>query len=249
MSALLKTVTFNGLQQKSFLSGRGANHELFYHVTSKWDIPEKGTFSTVGTCSGIDHCVYLKTSKDGSSPDRLDFDGSRDSFLKFDRILFKDLGSPLCLYRLGCTFPSAVHVEQTDKSAWWSALTHRATGKFFGFLDIKGRVALRIRSEEVFLNQYKRKTGDRKSVWRAMDGLKEQQSKEKVQEPYLDTLPQELVDSLSAPETGDPALLEELSKFVEDNRVFKENMLALLNYLASDQCVHGYDDLVAGYEA
>ncbi|KAF9294861.1 hypothetical protein BGZ74_011069 [Mortierella antarctica] len=197
MSALLKTLTFNGLQQKSFLSGRGANHELFYHITSKWDIPEEGTFSTVGTCSGIDHCVYLKTSKDGSSPDRLDFDSSRDSFQKFDRIL----------------------------------------------------VALRIRSEEVFLNQYKHKTGDRESVWRAMDGLKEQQSKEKVQEPYLDTLPQELVDSLSAPETGDPALLEELSKFVEDNRVFKEDMLALLNYLASDQCVHGYDDLVAGYEA
>ncbi|KAF9322001.1 hypothetical protein BG006_002499 [Podila minutissima] len=211
--------------------------------------PKEGTFSTIGTCSGIDHCVYLKTSKDGSSPDRLSFDGGLFSFQKYKRILFQDLGSPLCLYRLGRTFPSAVHVEQTDKSAWWSALTHRATGKFFGFDDIKGRVALRIRNEEVFLNQYKRKNGDCKSVWRAMDGLKERQSYDKVEEPYSDTLPQEMVDSLSAPETGDPALLEELSKFVQDNRVFKEDMLALLNYLASDQCVHGYDDLVAGYEA
>ncbi|KAG0338741.1 hypothetical protein BG000_003463 [Podila horticola] len=248
MSALLKTLTFNALQSKSILSNRGANYELSYYVKSKWDIPEEGTFSTVGTCSGIDHCVYLKTSKDGSSPDRLVFDGNRHSF-QYDKTLFKDLGSPLCLYRLGCTFPSAVHVEQTDKSAWWSALTHRATGKFFGFDDIKGGVALRIRSEEVFLRHYTRKNGDRKSVWRAMDGLKEPQSQENVEEPYLDTLPQEMVDSLSAPTMGDPALLEELSKFVEDNKVFKEDMLALLNYLASDQCVHGYDDLVAGYEA
>ncbi|KAF9308494.1 hypothetical protein BG003_011034 [Podila horticola] len=234
MAALLKTLTFNALQSKSILSNRGANYELSYYVKSKWDIPEEGTFSTVGTCSGIDHCVYLKTSKDSSSPDRLVFDGSRHSF-QYDKTLFKDLGSPLCLYRLGCTFPSAVHVEQTDKSAWWSALTHRATGKFFGFDDIKGRVALRIRSEEVFLRYYTRKNGDRKSVWRAMDGLNKQQSLETVEEPYLDTLPQELVDSLSAPKTGDPALLEELSKFVEDNKVFKEDMLALLNYLASDQ--------------
>ncbi|KAF9130590.1 hypothetical protein BG015_003985, partial [Linnemannia schmuckeri] len=244
MSALLKTLTFNALQQKPILSRYCANHELSYYVKSKWDIPEEGTFSTVGTCSGIDNCVYLKVSKDGSSPDQLVFNGCRD-ILRYDRILFRDLGSPLCLYRLGCTFPSAVHVEQTDKSAWWSALTHRATGNFFGFADIKGGVALRIRSEEVFLSQYKRKNGDRMSVWRAMEGLKEQQSKENINEPYMDTLPQEMVDSLSAPEMGDPALLEELRKFVEDNRGFKEDMLALLNYLASDQCVHGYDDLVA----
>lgn len=79
-----------------------------------------------------------------------------------------------------------------------------------------------------------------------MKGLKEQNFHE---EGYLDTMPQELVDCLSAPETGDPALLEELSKFVEENRVFREDMLVLLNYLASDQCVHGYDSLVAGYEA
>jgi hypothetical protein len=92
-------------------------------------------------------------------------------------------------------------------------------------------------------------SGDRKGIWRAFGGLKEQQSKESVKEAYLDTLPQEMVDSLSAPETGDLALLKELRKFVEDNRVFKEDMLTLLNYLASDQCVHGYDDLVAGHEA
>ncbi|KAG0041881.1 hypothetical protein BGZ83_001197, partial [Gryganskiella cystojenkinii] len=122
-----------------------------------------------------------------------------------------------------------------------------ATGKYFGFADMKGRVALRIRSEEVYLRDYIRKNGD--GVWRTMHELKEQQSKENIKEAYLDTLPQELVDSLSAPETGDPILLEELNKFVEDNRIFKEDMLALLNYLASDQCVHGYDDLVAGYEA
>ncbi|KAG0271268.1 hypothetical protein BGZ95_000932 [Linnemannia exigua] len=228
--------------------GHCANHELSNHVISKWDIPEEGTFSTAGTCSGIDYCVYLKISEDGSSPDRLHFEGNCDS-LQYDRIFFSNLGSPLCLYRLGCTFPSAVHIEPSGKSAWWSALTHKATGKFFGFSDIKGRVALRIRSKEVFLNLYMPKNGDLKSVWLAMRGLKEQQSMDSVREPYLDTLPQELVDNLSAPETGNPALLEELSKFVEDNRVFKEDMLALLNYLASDQCVHGYDDLVAGYEA
>ncbi|KAF9086231.1 hypothetical protein BGX29_001503 [Mortierella sp. GBA35] len=221
MSALLNTLTFNALQQKSIPSRHCANHELSYHVISKWDIPEEGTFSAAGTCGGIDNCIYLKTSMDGSSPDRLVFDGNRDSF-QYDRTLFRDLGSPLCLYRLDCTFPSAVHVEQTDKSAWWSALTHRATGKFFGFADFKGGVALRIRKEEVFLSQYRRENGHHMS---------------------------ELVDSLSAPETGEPALLEELSKFVEDNRVFKEDMLELLNYLASDQCVYGYDNLVAGYEA
>ena len=101
----------------------------------------------------------------------------------------------------------------------------------------------------MFLKQYVRKNGARESVWQAVVGLKEHRSKENAEEPYLDTLPQEMVNNLSAPETGDLALLEELSKFVEDNRVFKEDMLELLNYLASDQCVHGYDNLVAGYEA
>ncbi|KAF9547425.1 hypothetical protein EC957_008435 [Mortierella hygrophila] len=112
-----------------------------------------------------------------------------------------------------------------------------------------GGVALWVRMQEAYLSSYVRKNGDHESVWRVMSGLKEQQSKEVVEEPYSDTLPQELVDRLSAPETGDPGLLEELIKFVEDNRVFKEDMLALLNYLASDQCVHGYCNLVAGYEA
>ncbi|KAK3808838.1 MAG: hypothetical protein JOS17DRAFT_545907 [Linnemannia elongata] len=248
MSALLKTLTFNTLQKKPILSRHCANHELLSYVLSKWHIPEKDTFSTTGTCSGIDYCVYLKTSKDGSSPNRLVFDGNLDNS-HYDETLFRHLGSPLCLYRLGCTFPSAVYVEQTDKSAWWSALTHKATGNFFGFDDIKGRVALRIRYEEVFMSQYVRKNGDRESVWRAMGGLKEHPSYKIVKEAYVDTLPQEMIDSLSAPETGDPALLEELREFVKDNRVFKEDMLELLNYLASDQCAHGYDDLVAGYGA
>jgi len=68
-------------------------------------------------------------------------------------------------------------------------------------------------------------------------------------EPYLETLPQEWARPFSAPQTGDPELLEEMTKFAEDNKVFKQDMMELLNYLASDQCVHGYDDLVAGYEA
>ncbi|KAG0376046.1 hypothetical protein BGX24_008353 [Mortierella sp. AD032] len=205
MSALLKTLTFNALQKEPILSAHCANHEFSRH-----------------------------TSKDGSSPDRLVFDGSRELFHYDNKILFKDLGSPLCLYRVGCTFPSAAHVEQTDKSAWWSALTHKATGNFFGFADIKGRIALRIRGEEVFLFQYRCTDGDRKSLWRATDGMKEQQSHNKANEPYLDALPQEMIGSLSAPETGDPALLEKLNKFVENNRIFKEDMLELLNYLASD---------------
>ncbi|KAF9935516.1 hypothetical protein BGZ67_003374 [Mortierella alpina] len=249
MSALLKTLTFNALQKKPMLSSRGANHELARHVLSKWDTPDLHTFSPLGTCSGINQFVYLKTSKDGSSPGQLVFDCSRDSIYYFDKTLFSDLGSPLCLYRLGCTLPSAVRIEKTDKSAWWSALTHRASGKFFGFADIKGSVALRIRGEEVYLREYRRKNGDRRSVWDAMDRLEEQQSKDNLEKPYLDALPQELVDNLSAPAMGDPALLEELSKFVEGNRVFKEDMIELLSYLASDQCAHGYDDLVAGYVA
>ncbi|KAG9065575.1 hypothetical protein KI688_001864 [Linnemannia hyalina] len=112
-----------------------------------------------------------------------------------------------------------------------------------------GGVALWVRMQEAHLSKYVRKNGDCESVWRVMRGLKEQKTNEVVEEPYSDILPQELVDRLSAPETGDPALLEELSKLVEDNRVFKEDMLALLNYLASDQCVHGYCNLVASYEA
>ncbi|KAF9537208.1 hypothetical protein EC957_008669, partial [Mortierella hygrophila] len=241
MSALLDTLTFNALQKKSIPSRHCANHEFFDHVTSKWHIPEEGTFSTIGTCSGIDNCVYLKTSKDDSSPDRLVFDGNRDSF-QYDRTLFRDLGSPLCLYRLGCTFPSAVHIEQTDKSSWWLALIHRATGKLYGIDDIKGRVALRIRYEEVILSQYIPEGGDRRKVWRAT----EQQSYKDVKWAYLETLSQEMIDRLSTPETEDAALLEELSNFVEDNRVFKGDMLGLLSYLASDKCANGYDDLVAG---
>ncbi|KAF9107615.1 hypothetical protein BGX30_008729, partial [Mortierella sp. GBA39] len=71
MSALLETLTFNALQKKYVLSRHCANHELLDHITSKWHIPEEGTFSKAGTCSGIDGCVYLETSKDDSSPDRL----------------------------------------------------------------------------------------------------------------------------------------------------------------------------------
>ncbi|KAF9285399.1 hypothetical protein BGZ68_003919 [Mortierella alpina] len=245
MATLLKTLTFNALQKKPILSSRGANYALSRYVASKWDIPDLDTFSPVGTCSGINNCVYVKTSKDGSSPDQLVFEGNCQWYYDHKRTLFSDLGSPLCLYRLGCTLPSAVRIEQTDKSAWWSALTHKATGKFFGFDDIKGCVALRIRSEEVFLSQYRCKKGDHKSLWRAMARLEDEQSRDILKEPYLETLPQELIDNLS----GDPALLEELNQFVEDNRVFKKDMLELLSYLASDQCAHGYDDLVAGYVA
>ncbi|GJJ71855.1 hypothetical protein EMPS_04212 [Entomortierella parvispora] len=249
MSALFDILTFNGLQKKPVPSRYGANHEILEHVTSKWHIPEKGTFTTLGTCSGIDHYVYLKTSKDGSSPEQLVFDSRRGFFDLENEILFMDLGSPLCLYRLSCTFPSAVYIEQHYKSAWWLALTHKATGRFFGFEDIKGRVALRIRSREVFLMQYWRKDKERKSAWETLAGVNDKQSAENLRVPYVDALPQELIDTLSAPETGDPELLEELSKVVEDNRIFKEEMLELLNYLASDQCAHGYDDLVAGYVA
>ncbi|KAF9570488.1 hypothetical protein EC968_001762 [Mortierella alpina] len=200
MSALLKTLSFNALQKRPIVSSRCANHELACHVVSKWDVPDLDTFSPIGTCSGINNFVYIETSKGASYPDRLVFDGNRNSIYSFDKTLFSDLGSPLCLYRLGCTFPSAVRVERTDKSAWWSALTHRASGKF---TDIKGDVALRIRSEEVFLAQYCRKNGNRKSIWDILAKVNQQSSKDKLEEPYLDTLPQELADYLCAPETGD----------------------------------------------
>ncbi|CAO3570347.1 unnamed protein product [Mortierella alpina] len=198
---------------------------------------------------GINDFVHIRTSEGGSSRDQLVFDCKHDRIYYFNKTLFSDMGSPLCLYRLGCTFPSAVRVEKTDKSAWWSALTHSASGKFFGFADIKGDIALRIRGEEVFLSQHRRKNGDRESVWSAMMELEKQQSEDDLEEPYLQTLPQELVDNLSAPEKGDRALLDELNKFVEGNRIFREDMLELLSHLASDQCAHGYDDLVAGYVA
>ncbi|GJJ71854.1 hypothetical protein EMPS_04211 [Entomortierella parvispora] len=248
MSALFDTLTFNGLQKKPATSRYSANHEILEHITSKWHIPEKDTFTTDGTCSLTDTCVYLKTSKDGSFPEQLVFDGGRGFYNLERKILFKDLGSPLCLYRLVCTFPEAVHAEPTDKSAWWSAFTHKATGKFFGLDDIKGRIALRIRSEEVYLRDYERKNKDEESVWRAMTALKDE-SYEDISRPYSEVLPQELVDHLCAPDTGDPELLQELRQFVEDNKVFKQDLLELLNYLASDQCAHGYDDLVAGYVA
>ncbi|GJJ71851.1 hypothetical protein EMPS_04208 [Entomortierella parvispora] len=120
------------------------------------------------------------------------------------------------LYRLVCTFPEAVHAEPTDKSAWWSTFTHKTTGKFFGFDDIKGRVALRIRMEEFYLRDDQRKNKDRGSVWRAMEALKKSESYEEISRPYSEVLPRELVDRLRAPETEDPELLKELRQFVED---------------------------------
>ncbi|KAK3823882.1 MAG: hypothetical protein JOS17DRAFT_819004 [Linnemannia elongata] len=118
------------LAKKSLVPSRHcANLEISHHVTCKWHIPEEDTLATFGTCSGIDNLVHLKTSEDGSSPDKLVFDCSRNRF-QYNRI-FRDLGSPLPLYRLCCTFPSAVQLEPSDKSSWWSALTHKATGNIF----------------------------------------------------------------------------------------------------------------------
>lgn len=67
---------------------------------------------------------------------------------RWERISFKVIGSPMCLYRLGCTFPSGVHIEPSDKSAWWSRFIHKATGRYFGITDIKGRPALRTVQEQ-----------------------------------------------------------------------------------------------------
>ncbi|GJJ71853.1 hypothetical protein EMPS_04210 [Entomortierella parvispora] len=249
MSPMHRGLTFNGLQKKPIHSIYCANHELLDYISTKWHIPKEDDIDTSGVSSGIDNCVYLKTSKTASCAERLVFDGTRSHFGIYKDTVFKNLGSPLALYRLVCTFPEAVHAEPTDKSAWWSAFTHKATGKFFGFDDIKGRVALRIRSREVYLRDYQRKNKDRGSVWRAMKALKKSESYEEISRPYSEVLPRELVDHLCAPETEDPELLQELRQFVEDNKVFREDLLELLNYLASDQCAHGYDDLVAGYVA
>ncbi|KAG0282251.1 hypothetical protein BGZ96_000659 [Linnemannia gamsii] len=223
MSVLLNTLTFNALQQKPMLSRHCANRELFHHVVSKWDIPNKSTSQQTAPVVGLTTVSTSRPPRKAPPPIA--------SFSMVTVTVSTTTGP--------CSGVWALHYVSTASDHW----------QIFGFDDIKGGVALRIRSEEVFLSQYSRKNGDHRRVWRAMDGLKEQRSKENVGEPYLETLPQELVDSISAPSTGDPALLEELNKFVEDNRVFKEDMLELLNYLASDQCVHGYDNLVAGYEA
>jgi len=249
MSALFDTLTFNGLQQKPVLSTYCANHKLLEYITSKWQVPKEGILITGGFQSGIDSCVYLRNSEDGSSPDRLVFDGKRNYCHLGKETLFKDLGSPMCLYRLGCTFPSAVHVEQTDKSAWWSTLIHTATGKSFGFDDIKGRVALRFRGQDAYLREFKRKDSKGTSIWQIVRRTKDEETLEDLRTAYWETVPEELVEILSEPETGDPELLKELEELVQKNKVFKNDLMELLNYLASDQCVHGYDDLVAGYEA
>ncbi|KAF9539763.1 hypothetical protein EC957_005057 [Mortierella hygrophila] len=69
-----------------------------------------------------------------------------------------------------------------------------------------------------------------------------------ISRPYFEELPKELVDHLSDPDTGEVVVLKKMQDFVDTNNSFTSDIAELLGYLASDQCAHGYGDLVAGCE-
>ncbi|KAK3808839.1 MAG: hypothetical protein JOS17DRAFT_780576 [Linnemannia elongata] len=166
---------------------------------------------------------------------------------KWNRLPFKAIGSPMCLYRLGCIFPSGVHIEPSDKSSWWSGLIHKATGRYFGITDIKGRPAIRTIEDQSDLGYLFRQDGE----WQLFRDLAELTKSEEgsIWAPYLEKLPKELVDHLSDPNKGDVVLLKKMQDIVDVNNIFIRDVTELLNYLASDQCAHGYGNLVAGCEA
>ncbi|GJJ71856.1 hypothetical protein EMPS_04213 [Entomortierella parvispora] len=241
MSALIKNLTFKGLRHKE-VRYPCADLELLSHVLSKWDILEGGSLQDGST--GTDYCVALEISEKRSIPDRLTFGDAATNFDK-TAVLFRHLGSPMCLYRLSYNFPAAVKIQRSDKSIWGAALIHKDTGKFLGFEDIKGRLALVSRQGEVYLRYYQPKSGGgQKRVEQALAKSDWTDS----ETPYLEILPSKLAAHLSDPVAGDPVLLEELTKFVEDNSAFKQDMMTLLSYLASDQCAHRYENRVAGHE-
>ncbi|KAG9072339.1 hypothetical protein KI688_000109 [Linnemannia hyalina] len=249
MESLLSSLTFNALQGRPVPETHSANHDLARLVTRKWEIYAGQEQEQEHTSSMNDFSFFLQKTE-GDNLEKIVF--QRDIYADFatlsmsnpwERISFKVIGSPMCLYRLGCTFPSGVHIVPSDKSAWWSGFIHKATGRYFGITDIKGRPALRTIQEQSDLRfqdgqwqLFQDLTGLSRSVMRT------------ISQPYLEELPKELVDHLSDPDTGDVVVLKKMQDFVEANNIFTNDIAELLSYLASDQCAHGYGDLVAGCE-
>ncbi|KAF9547426.1 hypothetical protein EC957_008436 [Mortierella hygrophila] len=250
MESPLDSLTFNALQGRPVLDTHAANHDLARLITRKWEI-YAGDGEQYLT-SSMDGRSFVLQKKEGDNLEKIVF--QRDIYADLatlgmsclrERIYFDAIGSPMCLYRLGCTFPSGVHIDPSGKSAWWSGFTHKSTGRYFGITDIKGSPALRTVRQQSDLN-FRFQDGQRQ----LFDDLARLSSSamRAISQPYLEELPKELVDHLSDPDTGDVAFLKKLQDLVDTNNIFTSDIAELLGYLASDQCVHGYGDLVAGCE-
>ncbi|KAG9065576.1 hypothetical protein KI688_001865 [Linnemannia hyalina] len=248
MESPLNSLTFNVLQGRPVPDTHAANYDLARLVTRKWEIyaGDEEHYHT----SSMDGRSFFLQKKQDDNIEKIVF--QRDIFADLatldmsylrERICFNAIGSPMCLYRLGCTFPSGVHIEPSDKSAWWSGFTHKSTGRYFGIMDIKGRPALRTVRQQSNL-QFQ------DGQWQLLDDLAVLSSSalRAISQPYLEELPKELVDHLSDPDTGDVVFLKKMQDLVYTNNIFTSDIAELLGYLASDQCVHGYGDLVAGCE-
>ncbi|KAK3808845.1 MAG: hypothetical protein JOS17DRAFT_796853 [Linnemannia elongata] len=253
MESPLSSLTFNLLQGRPIPDDYSANHDLARLVTRKWDI-YVGDGEENGTSSLDDHSFFLH-KMEGENQERIIF--QRDVYAAsaapgmpdlWTRIPFKAIGSAMCLYRLGCTFPSAVHIESSDKSAWWSGLIHKATGRYFGITDIKGRPALRTVYEQSYFHDLFRQDG-KWQLFEDLTGLCKSEEARSIWQPHLEELPKEFVDHLSDLDKGDVVFLKKMQDIVDANNIFIGDVTELLNYLASDQCAHGYGNLVAGCEA
>ncbi|KAF9081486.1 hypothetical protein BGX29_004495 [Mortierella sp. GBA35] len=247
MESPLSFLTFNALQGRPVPETHSANHDFARLVTRKWEI-YAGHGEHTHTSSMDDYSFFLQ-KKEGDNLEKIVF--QRDVYAAFapnlwERISFKAIGSPMCLYRLGCTFPSGVHIEPSDKTAWWSGFIHKATGRYFGITDIKGRPALRTVQEQSCLRDRFVRDGQRQ-LFQDLVGLCNSVGRT-ISQPYLEELPKQLVDHLSDPDTGDAVVLKKMQDFVDTNNIFTSDIAELLSYLASDQCAHGYGDLVAGCE-
>ncbi|KAF9125698.1 hypothetical protein BGX30_000342 [Mortierella sp. GBA39] len=250
MESPLSSLTFNALQGRPVPETHSANHDLARLVARKWEI-YIGDGEQTSTSSMNDY-NFLLQKMEGDNLEKIVF--QRDVRAVFatlrwsnrcDVIPFRTIGSPMCLYRLGCTFPSGVHVEPSDKSAWWSGFIHKATGRYFGITDIKGRPALRTLQDQSDLQNRFYQDGQWQ-LFQDLAGL--DKSVEAIWEPYLEELPNVLVNHLSDPDTGDVVVLKKMQDFVDANNIFTSDIAELLSYIASDQCAHGYGDLVAGCE-
>ena len=255
MESPLSSLTFNALQGRPIPETHSANHDLARLVTRKWEI-YAGDREQTSTSSMDDLCFFLQ-KKEGENFEKIVFQRDyRAAFRaacaehrrsnQWDMIAFKDIGSPMCLYRLCCTFPSGVHIEPSDKRAWWSGFIHKATGRYFGITDIKGRPAIRTVQKQSELRDRFYQDGQGQ-LYDDLAGLSDSVG-ETIWDPYLEELPKELVDHLSDPDTGDAVVLKKMQDFVDANNIFTSDIAELLSYLASDQCAHGYGDLVAGCE-
>ncbi|KAG0196323.1 hypothetical protein BGX33_001765 [Mortierella sp. NVP41] len=233
MESPLSSLTFNALQGRPIPETHSANHDLARLVTRKWEL-YAGHREHIHTSSMDDLSFFLQKKK-GGNLEKIVFQGdvhaafatlgmsNRRERISFKaRNCFKVIGSPMCLYRLGCTFPSGVHIEPSDKSAWWSGFIHKAT-------------------EDRFVQD------GQWQLFQDLAGLSDSVGRT-ISQPYLEELPKELVDHLSDPDTGDAVVLKKMQDFVDTNNIFTSDIAELLSYLASDQCAHGYGDLVAGCE-